>query len=307
MTNNSRLINLRQTFLCLVLAATPFSNAVNAADIDWASSKITPLNESTIRAYGLKYAPTPDVSYNVDFFFNERTLSFEPDVSTLETVNPDKYAEADLARGGLLYDKWWKINGQNEPANTYPGYPEIGSKTGSTTWRCKECHGWDYKGNEGAYQEGNSHYSGINGLYDLRKQPAASIYDAIVKKGMLLSEQDIWDLTKFLKEGQVDMNKYIIFSGTQKKLATGDAENGRLLYEGTGGCLNCHGEDGNKISGLSVSTVVNDNPWEGLHKIRFGQPGTKMSSAINKGLSLQDQIDVLTYAQTLPQLESEPH
>jgi hypothetical protein len=34
----------------------------------------------------------------------------------------------------------------------------------STTWRCKECYAWDYKANEGTYQERNSHYSGINGL-----------------------------------------------------------------------------------------------------------------------------------------------
>jgi thiosulfate dehydrogenase len=265
------------------------------------------LNESTIRAYDLKYAPTPEVLYNVDFFFNEETLSFEPDVSTLKTVDPAKYAEADLARGGLLYDKWWKINGASEPADTLPDYLEMGSQTGSTTWRCKECHGWDYKGNDGAYESGSSHYTGIEGLYDVRNQPADLIYDAIVRKRLPLSEQDIWDLTKFLKEGQVDMNKFIIFSGAQKKVATGDAENGSLLYEGAGGCLKCHGEDGNKISGLSVSTIVNDNPWEGLHKIRFGQPGTKMPSAISKGLSLEEQIDILTYAQTLPQLESDSH
>ncbi|HAI70187.1 MAG TPA: hypothetical protein DCM38_12225 [Gammaproteobacteria bacterium] len=297
----------RETCFVAAVAAFSVSSGVNAGDIDWATSTITPLNESTIRAYDLKYAPTPEVLYNVDFFFNEETLSFEPDVSTLKTVDPAKYAEADLARGGLLYDKWWKINGASEPANTHPGYPEVGSQTGSTTWRCKECHGWDYKGKDGVYESGSSHYTGIKGLYDVRNQPADMIYDAIARKGMLLSEQDIWDLTQFLKEGQVDMNKSIIFSGAQKKAATGDAEKGRLLYEGAGGCLKCHGEDGNKISNVSVGTVVNDNPWEGLHKIRFGEPGTKMPSAISKDLSLQEQIDILTYAQTLSQLESDSH
>ncbi len=39
----------------------------------------------------------------------------------------------------------------------------------------------------------------------------------------------------------------------------------------------------------------------GFHKIRFGYPGKKMPSEINNGLSLQEQLDILTYAQTLPQ------
>jgi|GEM_PF-1992507 len=39
----------------------------------------------------------------------------------------------------------------------------------------------------------------------------------------------------------------------------------------------------------------------GFHQILFGYPGTKMPSEINNGLSLQEQIDILTYAQTLPQ------
>lgn len=287
-----------KTFLILLLAV---SNLANAGDVDFSASSITPINDSTISVQGLKYAPAPpDFWYNVDFLFNQETLQFEPDLETLVVVDEANYAEADMVRGGLLYDNWWKINGENEPADTYPVYPEEGSNTGSTTWRCKECHGWDYKGYDGAYESG-SHYTGISGLYHIRNQPVAEIYAAIVRKNMPLSEQDIWDLTKFLKEGLFDMNKYIIFSGTHSKSATGDAENGRILYESVGGCNNCHGADGNKISSISVKAVTNNNPWSSLHKIRFGKPGTRMPSAINKGLSLQEQIDILTYAQTLPQ------
>lgn len=298
---------VKKCFIVLVIAPS-VSNMVSAGDVDFSTSSLTPINDNTIRVYDLKYAPTPEVLYNVDFLFKEETLEFEPDMNTLKIVDLTKYAEADMVRGGLLYDKWWKINGENEPIAIYPGYPEsIGSQTGSTTWRCKECHGWDYKGNDGAYQSGSSHYSGINGLYYAINKSADEIYDAISRKNLPLSEQDIWDLTRFVKEGLVDMNKYIIFTGTLRSSATGDVENGRSLYEGVGGCLNCHGEDGNKISSISVGTVTNDNPWEGLHKIRFGQPGTKMPSAINKELLLQEQIDILTYAQTLPKIETENH
>ncbi|KHD06367.1 hypothetical protein PN36_06965 [Candidatus Thiomargarita nelsonii] len=286
-----------KTVLILLAAA---SNAVTAGDVNWSTSSMTPVDETTISLYDLEYAPTPDVSYNVNFIFNEATLSFEPDLASLMLVDKTKYATANLVRGGLLYDKWWKINGEPEPTETYAWYP-AGSQTGSTTWRCKECHGWDYKGNEGAYETGSSHYTGIKGLYYVKNKAVGEIYNAIVKKNMPLSEQDIWDLTKFLKEGLVDMNKYIVFSGAASKSATGDADNGQTLYEGVGGCESCHGADGNKISKLFVGAAANGNPWEVLHKIRFGYPGTSMSSAVEKGLSLQKQLDILSYAQTLPQ------
>jgi len=149
---------------------------VTAGDVDWSTSSMTPVDETTISVYDFEYVPIPGVSYNINFIFNEATLSFEPDLGSLMLVDKTKYATADLVRGGLLYDKWWKINGEPEPTETYAWYPtEVGSQTGSTTWRCKECHGWDYKGNEGAYESGSSHYTGIDGLYYVKNKPVGEI------------------------------------------------------------------------------------------------------------------------------------
>ncbi|MHC5005427.1 MAG: hypothetical protein ACYTJ0_20185, partial [Planctomycetota bacterium] len=67
----------------------------------------------------------------------------------------------DAIRGGLMYDKWWTVAGVAEPVGTHPLYPVDGPQTGSSTFRCKECHGWDYKGADGAYGKGSSHYTGI--------------------------------------------------------------------------------------------------------------------------------------------------
>ena len=51
----------------------------------------------------------------------------------------------------------------DEPKGTHPAYPKAGKQKDSTTWRCKECHGWDYKGLDGAYAKG-SHFSGTKGV-----------------------------------------------------------------------------------------------------------------------------------------------
>ena len=60
--------------------------------------------------------------------------------------------ESAIARGGRLYDKWFAENKAAKPTADHPSYPHQGGKYGKdASWRCKECHGWDYRGNEGAY------------------------------------------------------------------------------------------------------------------------------------------------------------
>jgi thiosulfate dehydrogenase len=49
-----------------------------------------------------------------------------------------------------------------------------------------------------------------------------------------------------------------------------------------------------------VGTIAIDNPWESVHKVRAGQPGSRMPSAIDLGWDMQFVIYVLTFAQTLP-------
>ena len=284
--------------LVLISAIITFSKAVTADELDWSGANISPINEMTIRAYGFKYNPTPDATYSIDFNFDEADRTFKPDMTTLISINNNQYTKANMTRGGQLYDQWWKVNGEPQPTGIYESYPQTGKQTGSNTWRCQTCHGWDYKGKEGIYESGNN-YTGIRGLYSVREKSAAEIYEAILTKGLPLSDQDIWDLTRFLKEGQIDMNKYIIFYGDQSKSATGNAANGQTLYEGKGQCLECHGVDGNQKPSVSVGKAARDNPWEILHKIRFGQPGTQMPAAIKANLTVQEQVDILTYAQTL--------
>lgn len=85
-------------------------------------------------------------------------------------------------------------------------------------------------------------------------------------------------------------------------LARGDARRGARFYQTV--CAVCHGFDGKAINFKDenkpefIGTVASENPWETLHKFRNGQPGIGMPSL--GALSLQDQVDILAYAQTLP-------
>lgn len=226
-----------------------------------------------------------------------------------EAVEAPKASVSSIVSGGLLYDKWWKVAaGATEPSEDNPLWALQSSNTRSlsTTWRCKECHGWDYQGKDGAYSKG-SHYTGFPGIYDahLTKNKAQLLEtltggtDVRHDFSLVLSDKALGNLADFLSEGLIDNTIYIDYS--TKKAIGANLSHGKKLYTST--CIACHGADGKQIDfhdGEGVKGVANDNPWETLHKIRFGHPGTGMPSAVQNGWSNQDTVDVLGYSQTLP-------
>ena len=213
-----------------------------------------------------------------------------------------------IARGGAMYDKWWAVaDGATEPTEDQALWATQSSneRSGKDTWRCKECHGWDYEGADGAYA-GGSHYTGFAGVLSAGDSNSAAELVAILKGGnnadhdfsSVLSDADLEDLANFINEGLVDNEPLIDYD--LKEPIGADLANGETLYTAT--CVACHGSDGIMIDfhdGTGVSGVANDNPWETLHKIRFGHPGTGMPQTELLDWSLQDQVDVLGYSQTL--------
>lgn len=208
-----------------------------------------------------------------------------------------------ISRGGQLYDKWWYVIEADEPEDTHPSYPADGKQSGATTWRCKECHGWDYKGVDGAYGKG-SHYTGITGVRGVEGVDPASIIEIIKDDTHRYTEEmmpagAMEKLALFLSFGQIDMDQYI---DRATKKARGNELRGAQYYQTI--CANCHGFDGKDMNFADedepeyVGTIGVDNPWEALHKIRFGQPGVGMVSL--SVLAVQDQVDILAYTQTLP-------
>jgi mono/diheme cytochrome c family protein len=232
-----------------------------------------------------------------------------------EAEEPNAYVNANMVRGGLLYDKYWKVTGGNTPTGEHPLYPTYGAKTGADTWRCKECHGWDYLGKDGRYA-GGSHYTGIKGLYPI----ANSLWKAfmIIKDehnfdSSELSDVDIWDLVKFYREGLINISSILNEDGTFK----GDLSSGQSLYDNgipgiDGGgtttnssCTSCHGADGTNeiVTGFDAfpGFLSNENPQEYLHKVRFGHPGSSPAMPGSEDIvgSLRDVTNLSAYTQTL--------
>lgn len=231
-------------------------------------------------------------------------ISFSGPVSAHDDA--EEYKVAGTKLGGQLYDKWYKVV-DVEVSGNHPLYPPEGKKSGGDTFRCKECHGWDYIGKDGRYSKG-SHYTGIDGIYDARTKTPKELFDILTDtasghgiKELVPSHDNVWALVKFIREGLIDPGMVFNADGSVK----GDPAKGKAQYDAS--CAACHGKDGNSIDFKSksdgvqgVGWLANDNPQETLHKIRWGHPGSKMPSAVtDRGLSDTETVDLLAYALTL--------
>lgn len=209
----------------------------------------------------------------------------------------------DIARGGQLYDNWMSVLDADAPEGNHPLYPAEAKKSGKTTWRCKECHGWDLKGKDGAYKSG-SHYTGIAGLQGLDGADPAEIAVKIMapEHGFAdkLPEKSVRSLALFVSKGQIDADRYI---DPETKAVRGNPDRGARVFQTI--CAVCHGYDGKEINFHTdddpeyVGTIAKDNPYELFHKVRFGQPGVGMVALT--ALDIDLLVDIMAYAQTLPE------
>lgn len=205
--------------------------------------------------------------------------------------------ESSIARGGRLYDAWYIENKAGRPDADNPAYPASG-KYGKDGWRCKECHGWDYKGKDGAYG-GGKHATGIKGIQGAAGKDPAAIAGLLrdknhpYKDGML-TERDIADLANFVSKGQFEADKVIDRAGNKAK---GDLVTGEIYYNTL--CAGCHGLDGKKVTTGPALGSQTDNPYLILHKAYNGQPNEAMPAL--RSLDPRIAVDLVAYVQTLPQ------
>src|SRR4030042_3601200 len=158
----------------------------------------------------------------------------------------------DIIRGAQLYDKWYAVLGVDPPMGNMPIWNRQATNTrsGGDTWRCSECHGWDYRGSQGEYRAG-SHYTGFPDLWTLVQ---GLTVDDIVShlKGSLdpahnfstyIDDISLTQLANFLKFGIIDDATYI--NRISLRVIDPDYTHGQNLFQSN--CMACHGEDGKKI------------------------------------------------------------
>jgi mono/diheme cytochrome c family protein len=203
----------------------------------------------------------------------------------------------DSLRGGLLYDKWWTPLGLDAPEDDQALWAtqDTNTRSGADTWRCKECHGWDYKGVDGAYG-GGSHMTGFVGVIQLAGDANATLAalqgatSADHDFSTVMDDQALTDIALFISEELMDYAEVI---DAEKAAVGGDLTVGEELFQES--CSDCHGPEGTAIDFKAnvtktetISAIANGNPWEYFHKVRFGQPTVAdMPPAIYAGCSVE--------------------
>ncbi len=204
--------------------------------------------------------------------------------------------ESAVARGGRLYDKFFGENKAAKPSTDHPSYVKDGKYGKENSWRCKECHGWDYKGKDGAYAKG-SHATGIKGINGAAGKDPTAISALLRDKThgyseAQLSAKDAGDLALFVSKGQGSIAKYLDASNKSK----GDGAKGEIYFNTL--CAGCHGADGKKIKDGPPLGSVADNGAEMMHKILNGQPGEAMPAL--RALDHQVAADIAVHLTKLP-------
>ncbi len=244
------------------------------------------------------------------FIGSVQASSYQPQ-SSGPTETPRTPSPEVLIQGAILYDRWYSALGKEAPPGDMPIWSRqsTNSRSGLDTWRCVECHGWDYKGVEGAYASG-SHKTGFPNVRKL----VADLSVAEIIAHLHGSKDPAHDFSKymddaaltkvaqFLKYGLIDDDQYI--DDISLKVKNADVDHGKQLFDQT--CANCHGADGMQIvfrtEGINeyLGSVASRDPWRFLHRTRFGVAGADMPVGAKLGWTAEDGRDVLAYAQTLP-------
>ena len=284
---------------------------------------------SSIMPGGLQAREAKDVLE----FVKTGAVTAEIPASTFNSNTYSALTNNDIALGGLLYDKWWDTSSATAPGTTHGLWPPTNATIGDATWRCKECHGWDYRGKDGVYGQAGEHRTGIKGIVEtsttaMEMQTPEAVYaflETNVAHGfdptIGFTPTEYYALTKFImtmrNEASNSVASFDFIDDTTLKTIGGNAIEGKVLYE-TGAPSSCsasfcHDVDGKKIDfadnapGVGSDEFVHDvaieNPWEFIHKVRFGEPGSIMSGSIiattPAGFStMQTAVNILAYSQT---------
>ncbi|MDP2089864.1 MAG: c-type cytochrome [Flavobacteriaceae bacterium] len=232
----------------------------------------------------------------------------------------EAYNNASISNGGIMYDKFWSSESNFDQNN--PNLTKL--STSSDFFRCKQCHGWDGLGTKGAYinrapKTTRPNISSINFYLLAKTKTAKELFEALKKTtgrryisydlstynpttnntegdkmpnlNQLLTDAQIWDIVKFMKEGMFDVTQLYdaTYSGTYPTGSMtisnvgkdGNATNGNTYY--TTNCSGCHGADGKKLilEGLTLGKFVRTKSHEVQHKVKYGQLGSSMAGKFN--------------------------
>ena len=239
-------------------------------------------------------------------------------------LDQQAYDAADRVNGGRLYDKFWADEtdfvSPSDPSVNLADITDFGD-----FYRCKQCHAWDQKARFASYIDRGPTTTrpdvsavmltgvktdAIRILFDEVKQTGGAAVDRartadgtnpalggndMPDYGKILTDDQIWDLVKFLQEGAFDTDLLydVNITGTYPTGSRsfsnvgkdGDAVAGTTFYNAN--CASCHGTNGrddgsgtiipiNADIGRSMGEFAREKTYEMQHKAVYGNLGSSM-------------------------------
>ncbi len=288
--------------------------------------------------------PPDDPCAGVDCTDGETCVDGVCVAAPVDTTDPVEFTNADGIKGGALYDKFYDTPDFDKNTDDAAQIMAFGD-----FFRCKQCHAWDHLGNMASYidrapkttrpnvtainlaehamdesaqelfdaiKTGNGGRRSVSAdlsTYDPADPTTTAVGDQMPNFGEILTDAQIWDLVKYLKEDFLDTTQLydIDITGTYPDGTRtfsnigkdGDPVNGDALYAAK--CAGCHGADGLLIlfdnGELSIGSFARTKPYELSHKSKFGQPGSAMGpQGINTIEDMKDLFAALVDSTNFP-------
>lgn len=243
------------------------------------------------------------------------------------------YDAADAVNGSRLYNDFTKLEtGFVAPEDASVKLVDITDH--KDFYRCKQCHAWDQKARFGSYidrgpkttrpdvsdvQLTNLRLANITELFEGVKGTGGGAVDPARTAdgtnpalggndhpdyGTILSDELIWDLVKYLKEGAFDtdglyaittIGSYPTGSRTFSDVGRdGNAAAGDAFYANN--CASCHGADGQALDmgGRKMGRFATEKPYELQFKVVSGNLGTSMGATPTTFEEMKDLLKALS-------------
>jgi len=256
----------------------------------------------------------------------------------LQTLPAEEAIVASINRGGRLYDNWIREKETLPPRGSNPTFP-AGRRDivfVETTWRCKECHGWDYRGRDLIHKQGErrTHIKGIERMAGADAEEIVAILkdknhrfmkssgprqatpgvgdrkfpDALIavlddqayeyrRRGPAGELMDERDLRDIANFVSRGQIDMDKYIDRKTGKSKGNPAGREIFYQTV--CAKCHGATGADLDNmLPLGNVARGDPAAALHKIANGHPAGKMPALRVLGMGVL--ADVLAYLQSLP-------
>ena len=153
--------------------------------------------------------------------------------------------------GGQLYSDWPQVMLFRGPFAKHPLWTGSPSAINTETWRCVNCHGWDYRGGDGVGGDLGV-IAKVPGLRHLAGADRRTVADGITSAGHgFVAEQLSADALRFLVDFLIEGQRAVVDLADKARSVGANSQAGGNRCANI--CRVCNGPDGVRIWGVNVS------------------------------------------------------